>query len=232
MYYKNNMEKEDLLRKVKITLNWFAQSDSDRAKIQRIIDAIDVVDRKFFVEFSPYEDTALPIGYSQTISQPSTVARMLMLLDVQEGKEILEIGAGSGWNASLLGFLAYPGKVLSLDVVADLIDNAKENLRKLKENLPPQNRKRLENIRFKSTNIFKNIDSWKEKYDRIIITAGIEWSQEQLIRQLAYKLLKEKGKLVCPYQRGPMMIFDKQTNSLKKEMTSEEYAFVPLRTGL
>jgi protein-L-isoaspartate(D-aspartate) O-methyltransferase len=232
MYYKNNMEKEDLLRKVKITLDWFAQSDSDKAKIQRIIDAMSIVDRKFFVEFSPYEDTALPIGYSQTISQPSTVARMLMLLDVQEGKEILEIGAGSGWNASLLGFLAYPGKVLSLDVVADLIDNAKENLRKLKENLPPQNIKRLKNIRFKSTNIFKNIDSWKEKYDRIIITAGIEWSQEQLIRQLAYKLLKEKGKLVCPYQRGPMMIFDKQTNSLKKEMTSEEYAFVPLRTGL
>ncbi len=226
------MEKETLLRRIESVLSGFASSEYEKNKIDKIINAIKVIDRRFFVGFSPYEDTALPIGHSQTISQPSTVARMLMLLDPQPKNNVLEIGSGSGWNAALLGFLVYAGKVLSLDIIPVIIEQAKRNLKALKNNLPqPQNTK-CQNISFQCKNIFKEIDSWEERYDRIIITAGIENEDESHIQRLAKNLLHDDGRLICPYQRGPMIIIDKQGNNVSKQLTPEEYAFVPLRTEL
>lgn len=224
------MRKEHLLRSVKNNLFYLATTSKEKEKLNNIIQAMQVVDRIFFVpnKEDAYFDTALPIGYNQTISQPSTVARMLMLLELERGINLLELGAGSGWNASLAGFLIYPGKVLSLDIVPQLVDKAQENLNTLKTNLTSENQEKLSNIEFKYLNIFKQLNKWSEIYDRIILTAGINKTQEDLILQLAQKTLKEKGLLVCPHTHGPLIILKKEKGKITKNTTPEQYVFVPL----
>lgn len=224
------MDKERLLKSVRHNLLYLAAGKKEKENLEHIIEAIRVVDRFFFVRDreDAYFDTALSIGYNQTISQPSTVARMLMLAELGSGKNLLELGAGSGWNASLAGFLIYPGKVLSLDIVPQLIEKARENLNSLKDSMGYEEQKKLDNIEFRVLNIFKQLDTWQERYDRIIITAGINQTQEGLILQLAEELLLDKGILVCPYTYGPLIILKKDDGSIKKNTTREEYVFVPL----
>lgn len=87
--------------------------------------AFERVDRKDFVP-SPYtsrayEDTALPIGHEQTISQPFTVAFLLELLSVRQGDQVLDIGSGSGWQTALLAFLVgEAGHVYAFERIPDL----------------------------------------------------------------------------------------------------------------
>ena len=82
------MNREHLVRSVKNNLSYLAASSKEKDNLNRIISAIQVVDRVFFVrdKEDAYFDTALPIGYNQTISQPSTVARMLMIAELESGK--------------------------------------------------------------------------------------------------------------------------------------------------
>jgi protein-L-isoaspartate(D-aspartate) O-methyltransferase len=224
------MNREHLVKSVKNNLFYLADSSKEKESLNRIIHAMQVIDRIFFVQDKKdaYFDTALPIGYNQTISQPSTVARMLMLAELGIGNNFLELGAGSGWNASLIGFIIYPGKVLSLDIVPQLIEKAWENLNNLKDNLNHEDKKKLSNIEFKCFNILKQLNTWQKKYDRIIITAGINDTQEELVYQLAEKTLKEKGILVCPYTHGPLIILKKENKKISKDITREQYVFVPL----
>ena len=224
------MTLERLTRSVKNNLSFLASSDKEKEILNRIAEAIQVVDRQFFVKHKSdaYIDTALPIGYNQTISQPSTVARMLMLADLEEGKDLLEIGAGSGWNASLAGFILYPGNVLSLDIVSELVEQAQEIINELKKHLTQEKCERMNKIQFKDLNIFQQLSSWQETYDRIIITAGIRQSQEKIIHELAQKTLREKGILVCPHTHGPLIILSKEGGKISKKTTYENYVFVPL----
>jgi len=224
------MDKERLLKSVRNNLLYLTGSKKEKENLEHIIEAIKTVDRIFFVrdKEEAYFDTALSIGYNQTISQPSTVARMLMLAELESRITLLELGAGSGWNASLAGFLIYPGKVLSLDIVPQLIERAVENLNSLKNSINFEERKKLDNIEFRVLNIFKELDTWQERYDRIIITAGINQAQEDLILQLAEELLLEKGILVCPYTYGPLIILKKEEGRIRKNTTREQYVFVPL----
>lgn len=129
------MNKERLLKSVRNNLLFLAAGKKEKENLNLIIEAMQVIDRTFFVENieDAYYDTALSIGYYQTISQPSTVARMLMLSELKAGQDLIELGAGSGWNASLMGFMVYPGKVLSLDIVPQLIEKAQSNLNSLKK---------------------------------------------------------------------------------------------------
>lgn len=224
------MNLEGLARSVQDNLSYLASSDEDRKNLKCIANTIRVVDRKFFVKNidDAYIDTALPIGYNQTISQPSTVARMLMLANLKIGNRLLELGAGSGWNASLAGFIIYPGKVFSLDIVPQLVEQARENLSNLKIHLSNEHQEKLSRIEFTYLNIFNQPTKWQETYDRIIITAGIRGDQEKLIHQLAHQVLREKGILVCPHTHGPLIILKKEKDAIKKETTLEQYVFVPL----
>ncbi len=224
------MNLERLIQSVKNNLSYLASSSKDKENLNRIIAAMQIVDRVFFVpdKKDAYFDTALPIGYNQTISQPSTVARMLLLAELESGNNLLELGAGSGWNACLAGFIIYPGKVLSLDIVPQLVEKAQENLNTLKKNLNYEDRVKLSHIEFKHGNIFKQLDHWPDRYERIIITAGITKEQENLIYQLAEKILKEKGILVCPYMQGPLITLKKEQAKISKNTTLEHYVFVPL----
>ena len=200
-----------MLQSVKDYLSLFGEVD------ERILEAMKKIDRKDFMEKNKelaYINTAISIGYGQTISQPSTIARMLSLLKLKKHDFVLEIGTGSSWNASLISYLIKPGKIISLEIVKELVKNSKDKTKKAG----------IKNIEIREGDFRK----LKEKFDKIIFTAGISHSQEELIKNFAAGHLNEKGILVCPYQSGPLIIIKKINNKIEKTWTNEEYMFVPL----
>jgi protein-L-isoaspartate(D-aspartate) O-methyltransferase len=79
-----------------------------------------------------YENIALPIGYGQTISQPSVVAFMLEQLEPKAGEVILDIGSGSGWTTALLAsVVGNSGRVIGTEIIPELVEFASQNLKKL-----------------------------------------------------------------------------------------------------
>ena len=203
------MNPSQMLESVKNYLSLFGKPD------KKILQAIEKIDRKnFMVENKElaYEDRAISIGYGQTISQPSTVARMLSLLELKKTDEVLEIGTGSAWNAALLGKLSK--KVITLEIVPELAEKSEDKLKKLK----------IKNVEVKQK-YFRNL---KQKFDKVIFTAGISIKQEKILENFAENHLKENGILICPYQSGPLIILKKENEKIKKTCTKEQYVFVPL----
>ncbi|MFP4524115.1 MAG: protein-L-isoaspartate O-methyltransferase family protein [Candidatus Woesearchaeota archaeon] len=220
------MDKRRLLQHVQANMVGFVDDEHDEELLERVLKAMDAVDRRHFVSYreEAYLDTALPISTGQTISQPSTVARMLLLLKPERGDDVLEAGAGSGWQAALLAWLVHPGKVVTLDLTDNSIGLARENLSKAKKAIKTR------------TSIIDSVDVRKEnvydhegRYDRVVITAGITEDQEQDLKKLARRLLKDQGRLVCPYRSGPMLTIDRQGADLVVSRTPEHYLFVPLQ---
>jgi len=187
-------------------------------KDKRVLEAIKKIDRKKFVpkelRNEAYENTALPLKKGQTISQPYTVAVMLEALELKKGDKVLEIGTGSGWNAALIAEIINPGKVYTLEIVDELIELARENIKKFN----------LNNVK-----IIKNdggLGYEKEApYDKIILTAACPKIPEILIKQL-----KENGILVAPvgFRYGQNMIKLKKKNGRTYEENLGNFIFVPL----
>ena len=99
---------------------------------ERVLDVIDAIPRHVFIDEAlahrAYEDTALPIGFNQTISQPYIVARMTeALFAAGPLTKVLEIGTGSGYQTAVLAQLA--DKIYSVERIQGLLDKAKERLR-------------------------------------------------------------------------------------------------------
>ncbi|MFH1307996.1 MAG: methyltransferase domain-containing protein [archaeon] len=215
------MDKEEMLSSVESYNYKYAR------EMYKIIEAMTLIDRKFFVKNidEAYLNTALSIGEGQTISQPSTVARMLVMAELKKGERVLEVGAGSGWNACLIAYLVYPGKVESIDRISVLVDRAEMNMKDLKES----NKDLKLKIDFKARDAFS---LKKGKYDKIIITAGIlSKEQEKRVEIMAKDLLNENGRLLCPYTEGPLLVYDKKKGKLEKSKSKEQYVFVPLLEG-
>ena len=120
-----------------------------------------------------YFNCALPIGYEQTISQPEAVLVMLDALELQPNHNVLEIGAGRGYNASLLGKLAR--KVTSAEVIPELVQGSKERLAHLG----------YSNVSVVEANRKSIGHPPVAPYDRIVVTAGAERVPIELINQLA-----------------------------------------------
>jgi protein-L-isoaspartate(D-aspartate) O-methyltransferase len=221
---EENQEKQRMLQSVSHYISRFMTDQETLGRqVDDILEAMDKVDRKYFIDHHPYVDTALSIGHGQTISQPSTVARVLMLAELAPGHDVLEIGFGSGWNACLIAYLVYPGKVISAEIVPELVALARENLEAVKKNIDAGEKfNRLEIIQ---ENIFQNPHG---KYDRIIATAGVSPDSAGRIEILADRLLKDNGIMVCPYQTGPMIVMRKTNGEVSTRFTQEQYAFVPL----
>lgn len=187
-------------------------------KSQNIIDSFLKVDRCDFVTSSYknrcYEDYALPIGYDQTISQPTTVAIMLELLEPAPNQKILDIGSGSGWTAALLGaIVGEKGAVFGLERISELVEFGNENIGKYEFN----------------TQILGAGDELGYKkeapYDRILVSAAAKSLPDKLVEQLA-----EDGILVVPVRNSIYKITKNLVDS-KKEYEKEElhgFAFVPL----
>jgi len=203
-------------------------------KSKKLEGALRKIKREYFVpekyRGSAYIDYPLPIGHGQTISQPYTVVIMTEMLDVKLGQKILEIGAGSGWQAAILGYLVGPkGKVYTIEINKWLADFARSNISKtgLKNvevihgdgtlGLP----KKFFHKRF-STNLTE-----KGVFDRIMITAAAPKIPEPLKEQL-----KDGGKMVAPIgnlleQR--MVLFEKKSSKLKEIEEKGYFRFVPLK---
>lgn len=211
----------------------FLLDENQEKLLEKIIFAISQIDREFFVEDKEraYDDNALEIGSGQTISQPSTVARMLILAGIEKSDEILEVGTGSGWNAALISFLVYPGHTTSVERINFLKEKAEKNISQLRGRMKqknPEDFQKIEKLNFFAENIFEKGKCWKRKYNKIIFTAGISRKEdEKKIENLANNLLKQKGILICPRVSGKILIIKKE-NGLKRFDTKEDYVFVPL----
>jgi len=203
-----------MINSVRSYLSQFGRVNKD------VLKAIDEVDRMYFINGNgdkeikklAYENEAVPIGYKQTISQPSTVARMLSLLELKKSDTVLEIGTGSCWNAALLALLSK--KVVTFEIIEQLVDRAKEKISELG----------IKNIDIR----FGDYTKVKEKFDKIIFTAGISKHQEEFLEEFAKQHLNESGILLCPYREGPLIILKKVNGKIQKTTTKEEYMFVPL----
>jgi protein-L-isoaspartate(D-aspartate) O-methyltransferase len=211
------MNKEEMIKSIR---NYLSHFNSIGKKEEKILDAIKNIDRKDFIDDTfdfdrVYVDAPLPIGLGQTISQPSTIARMIQLLNLKEGDSVLEIGTGSGWNAALISFLVgSTGRVISLEIYGELAGRARQKIIQLG----------IKNLEIREDD-FRLIE---KKFNKIIFTAGIIVNQEEVIEDFALNNLTEGGTLICPHQTGAIIIITKEDDKLNKEYTDEEYSFVPL----
>lgn len=198
----------------------------DRLKEQGIADpmvlaAMAAIPRHVFLEealqIRAYEDTPLPIGYSQTISSPYTVARSCELAcNGKRMEKVLEIGGGCGYQAAVLSKLAQ--KVISIERIAGLVGKSRNTLREL----------RISNVQ---TKIADGTLGYKEAapFDAIVVAAAMPYIPEELIAQL-----KPGGRLVAPVGDG-----DNQRLKMVEagpegyvESDLEAAKFVPLLPGV
>src|SRR3989339_704639 len=106
-----------------MTKEQLLQSLEDSGFPKKIRRAFERVDRELFVpedqkKFA-WEDTALPIGFGQTISQPQTIASMLLWLNLQDGQKALEVGCGSGYVLALLAEIVKNGEIYGTEIVRE-----------------------------------------------------------------------------------------------------------------
>ena len=189
-------------------------------KTQKVIEAFRRIRRENFLpkelEASAYSDHPLPIGYGQTISAPHMVAIMTELLEPKKTDKILEIGAGSGYQAAILSPLAR--KIYTIEFYPELASLAKRNL----------SRTRIRNVEVIPGDGSKGYLQ-KAPYDKIIVTCSIPMETFNLLA----KQLKEEGIIVAPV--GPAYGIQTLTTGrkVKGSLKKKEYfpcVFVPLRT--
>ena len=153
-------------------------------KSETVLDAMRSVPRHLFVPYdlqnSAYDDSPLPIGLDQTISQPYIVAFMTEQLKPEPGMKILEIGTGSGYQAAILSYLGCT--VYTIELLEELAAGAEKILTALNYN----------NVKVKCGNGYSG---WPEEapFDAVIVTAAPDNIPPKLIEQL-----KEGGKMILP----------------------------------
>ncbi len=185
-------------------------------KSEKVLAAIGKVPRHFFFEkifdVHAYEDKAFPIGEGQTISQPYTVAFQTELLDIEPGDKILEIGTGSGYQATIL--LELGAKVFTIEYQKKLFERTTQF---------------LPSIGYKA-NFYQGDGSKgfpeKAPYDGIIVTAGAPTVPEELVKQL-----KVGGRLVIPVgdsKKQTMVLIQKISKTKLSQKEFQHFSFVPL----
>lgn len=188
---------------------------------ERVLQAVAVTPRHEFVDEAlasrAYEDTALPIGQSQTISQPWIVAQMTeVLLDGGQPEKILEIGTGSGYQAAILATLV--SQVFTLERIEELMKTARRRFHHL----------RLHNI---YTRHADGNEGWPSQapFDGIIVTAGAKAVPENLLPQL-----KPGGLLVIPVEKNGQqrLLSIRKLEDRLEEKDLGAVVFVPLLSGL
>lgn len=186
-----------------------------------VLAAMQSIPRHQFVEEAlstrAYEDTALPLGFQQTISQPFVVARMIELLRAG-GRPLgktLEVGAGCGYQAAVLSKLA--SDVYAIERIAPLLERAKRNLRPL----------RLPNVRLKHADGMIGLAA-EAPFDTIIVAAAAAAVPKALLDQLA-----EGGRLVIPVGTADqsLRLIERQPQRYV-ETKLDAVRFVPLLPGV
>ena len=163
-----------------------------------------------------YEDTALPIGYGQTISQPYIVARMTEILrgGAPLGK-VLEIGTGCGYQTAVLSKVAQ--EVYSVERINPLLMKARNHLREL----------RARNVKLKYADGSMGIPEMSP-YDGIIVTCGATHVPQDLLQQMAVG-----GRMVIPVGTGDQtLMLIERTPEEYRQTKLEAVKFVPLLGGI
>lgn len=156
---------------------------------RRVLNAIERVPRDLFVpdeyKTHAFDDTPLPIGCDQTISQPFIVAYMLQEAQLSDRHKVLEVGTGSGYQAAVLAQLCR--RVYTIERHKKLLDQAVKRFESL-------------NILNISTRLGDGRLGWPEQgeFDRILVTAGGSEVPEALLKQL-----KKDGILLMPLTKSP-----------------------------
>jgi protein-L-isoaspartate(D-aspartate) O-methyltransferase len=176
------------------------------------------LDRSFFIDNEYKElagyDTPLPIGFEQTISQPTLVLQMTAALNLNKGLKVLEIGTGSGYQTVFLAEFA--GEIYTVEKIAALSQKAEERLKSLG----------YQNISFKEGN---GSEGWPEyaPYDRIIVTAAARKVPEPLSEQL-----KPGGLMLIPVgEKGQqdLLLLAKDESGLINTESLGKVVFVELK---
>lgn len=186
---------------------------------ERVLAAMQAVPRHAFVDeglaFSAYDDTPLPIGFQQTISQPFVVARMLELL--RNGRELgrtLEVGAGCGYQAAVLSRIAR--EVYSVERLAPLATKARVRLRGL----------RIHNVKLRHGDGHRGLAE-AAPFDAVVMAAAATHVPEALLAQIA-----TGGRLVFPLgTREQRLCCITRTSRGYDEAVLDEVKFVPLLPG-
>ncbi|MFZ5579355.1 MAG: protein-L-isoaspartate(D-aspartate) O-methyltransferase [Pseudomonadota bacterium] len=188
---------------------------------EKVLRAMSRTPRHVFIDEAlasrAYEDTALPIGHGQTISQPYTVARMSEAI-LRDGipNRVLEVGTGSGYQTAILAELV--NQVFSIERIKSLLDQARARLKLLERY----------NVRL------RHADGWQGwaahgPFDAILVAAAPDVIPPRLLEQIA-----EGGRMVIPV--GPQggaqsLLMIRRVNGVLKEDILEAASFVPLVSG-
>jgi protein-L-isoaspartate(D-aspartate) O-methyltransferase len=190
-------------------------------KDERVLKAITQVPRHEFVDEAlssrAYENTALPIGQSQTISQPWIVARMTeALLDGGNPEKVLEVGTGSGYQAAILSHLV--PMVFTVERIDELLKLARRRFHNL----------RLNNIYIRYADGHLGWPS-QAPFDGIMVTAASQSVPQELLDQLAVG-----GTLVIPVEKSGQqrLMAVRRTGDGFEETDLGAVVFVPLLSGL
>ena len=190
-------------------------------KDERVLKAITQVPRHKFVDEAlssrAYENTALPIGQSQTISQPWIVARMTeAILDDGDPQKVLEVGTGSGYQAAILSHLV--AQVFTVERIEELLKLARRRFHNL----------RLNNIYVRYADGHLGWPS-QAPFDGIMVTAVAQNIPQDLLLQL-----RVGGVLVLPVERNGQqrLITVRRTEDGFAETDLGAVVFVPLLSGL
>ena len=189
-------------------------------KDHQVLEVIRQIPRHLFVDEAlshrAYEDTALPIGYNQTISQPHTVARMTeSLLEGGPLKRVLEIGTGSGYQTAVLSCLVK--QIFSVERIRPLQEKARARIRALG----------MHNVQFKHAD---GGFGWPEKglFDGIICAAAPEQIPPELFEQMAVG-----GRLIIPVggRTQELRLVIRQSETEFTQSVLEGAKFVPMLSG-
>ncbi|MCK5640175.1 MAG: protein-L-isoaspartate(D-aspartate) O-methyltransferase [Gammaproteobacteria bacterium] len=185
----------------------------------RVLDVMRNLPRHIFVDEAlasrAYEDTALPIGSGQTISQPYIVARMTEVLMANQPDKVLEVGTGCGYQTAVLASLV--NKVYSIERISALHSKARKNLNEL----------RIGNAQLK---LGDGYQGWPvhAPFDGILLTAAPVEVPQALLAQLA-----DGGCLVAPVgdAGGQSLLAITRNGEHFEQQELELVSFVPMLTG-
>lgn len=191
-------------------------------KSSNLVSAFKMIDRADFVPQqyinNAYDDAEIPIGYNETLDKPTVIAQILQLLHIKDGGNYLDIGAGSGYVAALLGVaVGSNGSVYTLERKQFLGDIARINLKKYPF---------LGNVCL----MFKDgTHGFEEKapYDGIHVSAAYDKVPQQLLLQL-----KIGGKLIAPTTDHDLHVYARISPTEFQESIHKAYFFDTIQAGI